>query len=281
MRKLILCFVMLSLSSVAMAYDAEIDGIYYKLSKRKATAEVTWKTKTSKKHKEKNCSDYSGNLIIPSSINHDGVNYTVTKIGFYAFAYCNNLTSITIPNSVKFIGNCAFACCKGLTSVTIPGSVNVINDCTFQGCINLTSVTIEEGVANIAYMAFEFCTSLTSISLPNSLEFIGSSAFYKCSSLSSIIIPKNLFVIGHDLFDDCPNLLNVYCYAEKVPGFVNEVFRKDPSDLSYIGYYLFVKSNKDIVLHVPAKSLEKYKSDSFWSKNIKEIVALTDSDPKP
>lgn len=54
--------------------------------------------------------DYYGNVtepVIPNSLNH----YTVTSIGAYAFQFCN-LTSITIPESVKSIGEGAFYECK-------------------------------------------------------------------------------------------------------------------------------------------------------------------------
>ena len=70
-------------------------------------------------------------IIIP-----DGV----TRIGWYAFQNCSNLTSVTIGNSVTSIGVGAFSR-TGLTSVTIPDSVTSIEDGAFIGCSNLTSAT--------------------------------------------------------------------------------------------------------------------------------------------
>lgn len=43
-----------------------------------------------------------------------------------AFKECNNLTSVTIPDSVLNIGNFAFKDCDWLTSITIPYSVQHI-----------------------------------------------------------------------------------------------------------------------------------------------------------
>ena len=63
----------------------------------------------------------------------------VTSIGTHAFSG-NNLTSVTIPNSVTSIGEGAFQD-NNLTSVTIPSSVTTIGNTTFQNN-NLTSVTI-------------------------------------------------------------------------------------------------------------------------------------------
>jgi uncharacterized repeat protein (TIGR02543 family) len=68
---------------------------------------------------------------------------TVTTINDYAFAYCSNLTSVTIGNSVETIGNEAFVYCSKLTSITIPNSVTAIGNRAFCGCA-LTSVVFED-----------------------------------------------------------------------------------------------------------------------------------------
>ena len=61
----------------------------------------------------------SGALTIPATIK----GYPVTTIGDWAFAHCDSLTSVTIPDSVTTIGKYAFYYCTSLTSVTIPDSV--------------------------------------------------------------------------------------------------------------------------------------------------------------
>ena len=111
----------------ALAYDVEVDGIYYNLDKIKKTAEVTYK--------DYNFNSYSGVIEIPSSITVNTSNYDVTAIGSYAFWDCSGLTSVTIPNSVTSIGEAAFDGCSGLTSVTIPNSVTSIERSAFCGCI--------------------------------------------------------------------------------------------------------------------------------------------------
>ena len=55
---------------------------------------------------------------IPASI--EGV--AVTSIGYWAFSYCDDLTSITIPDSVTSIGDSAFASCSALTDVYYGGT---------------------------------------------------------------------------------------------------------------------------------------------------------------
>ena len=66
-----------------------------------------------------------------------------TSIADSAFYYCDNLTSIIIPNSVTSIGDWAFSNCTSLTSVTIPNSVTSIGEGAFYNCEGLTSVTIQ------------------------------------------------------------------------------------------------------------------------------------------
>lgn len=59
---------------------------------------------------------------IRSFITYDGVDYTVIEIDFYAFQYCTELASVTIPNSVTWIGFGAFDMCISLTSVYYNGT---------------------------------------------------------------------------------------------------------------------------------------------------------------
>ena len=63
-----------------------------------------------------------------------------TSIGNGAFSDCDNLTSITIPNSVTSIGERAFYSCDNLASITIPNSVTSIGENAFSWCNNLTSI---------------------------------------------------------------------------------------------------------------------------------------------
>ena len=121
-------------------------------------------------------------LVIPATYN----NLPVTAIGDYAFYYCDNLTSVSIGNSVTTIGDAAFGDCTNLTSVVIPDSVTTIGDAAFGDCTNLTSVVIPDGVTTIGDSAFAWCTSLTSVIIPDSVTTIGSRAFAWCTSLQDI-----------------------------------------------------------------------------------------------
>ena len=67
-------------------------------------------------------------LVIPSTITKDGVNYGVTKILQSAFQNCTKLTSVNIPDGVTTIRKQAFYGCHGLTSINIPESVTSIGE---------------------------------------------------------------------------------------------------------------------------------------------------------
>ena len=81
----------------------------------------------------------TGDVVIPDSVENNGIKYAVIFIGSWAFRSCTGLTSVTIGGSVTSIGRSAFSACTGLTSVTIPNSVTSISDFAFDGCSSLTT----------------------------------------------------------------------------------------------------------------------------------------------
>ncbi|EKT4535332.1 leucine-rich repeat domain-containing protein [Flavobacterium psychrophilum] len=107
--------------------------------------------------------DFGGVAVIPETVAYNGNRYIVTAITRGAFMHCNNLTSVTIPNSVTTIGNYTFSDCPDLTSVTIPNSVTSIGDEAFFNCSGLTSVTIPNSVTKIQNDAFYNCSRLTTV----------------------------------------------------------------------------------------------------------------------
>ena len=153
--------------------------------------------------------DTDSNVIIPAAITYNGKTYKVTAIGECAFYRCENITSITIPDSVTSIGKSAFAWCKNLTSITIPNSVTSIGVRAFEWCENLTSITIPNSVTSIGESAFSGCSSLTSITIPNRVTTIGESAFRDCTNLTSITIPDSVTTIGDGAFTWCKNLTSI------------------------------------------------------------------------
>ena len=149
------------------------------------------------------CQD--ANIVIPATYN----NLPVTTIGDDAFRVCDNLTSVSIGNSVTTIGYEAFYNCDNLTSVSIPDSVTTIGNRAFAWCTNLTGVTIPDSVTTIGWQAFEDCTSLTSVSIGNSVTTIGGYAFKDCTSLTSVSIGNSVTTIEYGAFEYCTSLQDI------------------------------------------------------------------------
>ena len=190
-------------SAIKVAND---DGVIirYNWENNKTGVYVTWLGNS----KYDNSIKYSGNIVIPESVEYEGVSYPVTSIGEAAFNNCSNLESVTIPNSEKAIYNTAFVGCSSLTSITIPNSVTSIGTAAFQDCSSLNSLIIGNCVATIGYDAFRSCTSLTSAIIPSSVTSITGPIFIGCDNLSKLEFHNNTLGRGNGtvIFSDLPSL---------------------------------------------------------------------------
>ena len=248
MKQIKLTFLLTMLMCIAgvkvFAHDIEVknnDGltIYYNWMNNKTELSVSYRGY----HYGEYYNEYSGNVVIPKSVEYENKTYSVTSIGSYAFYNCTGLTSVTIPNSVTSIGFGAFYNCNNLTSVNIsdleawcrisfdsnplsyahhlflngkevkeliiPNSVTSIGSGAFGGCTGLTSVYIPNSVTSIGDRAFAGCNNLTSVYIPNSVTSIGSSAFFRCAGLTSVTIPNSVTSIGESAFGGCSGLTSV------------------------------------------------------------------------
>ena len=213
------CFRLLLLASAiatslsASAYDFESAGIYYNITGDN-TVEVTRSYNNT----------YSGSVSIPETVTNNGTEYSVTKIGEfafqgsavtsvsmpesitsmgkYAFSGCQNLESVVLPESLTTFGSEAFRSCSSLKTIKIPSGVIAIPGHCFDGCSSLESVTIPEGVTDIGGAAFSGC-NLKALTLPESLEAIGSSAFEDNYVLKSVNIPAKVKTIEQRAFYNC------------------------------------------------------------------------------
>ncbi|MDO5311203.1 MAG: leucine-rich repeat domain-containing protein [Clostridia bacterium] len=100
---------------------------------------------------------------IGKSDNKYAIPDSVTSIGYYAFAYCSSLTSVTISDGAISIGYEAFYWCSSLTRVNIGNGVTSIGDRVFWGCGSLTSVTIPDSIKSIGDRVFFLCDNLNTI----------------------------------------------------------------------------------------------------------------------
>ena len=215
----------------------------------------------------------------------------MTSIGEKAFANCSSLTVVNIADVEKWsqisfgdsdanplyyakclylndeevtklelandVSNYAFINCIGLTDVDVKG----VGTSAFKGCSNITSVKVDcETVEN--WFA-DSKTKVQTLTLGENVTTINANTFYGFNALKNVYLGSNLAKIGTKAFANCGKLENVYCFAVRYPAVGNNTFEN-----SYIDY---------VTLHVPARSVNQYKSHDVWGKFM-EVVPITDEE---
>lgn len=211
-RKLIVLILAIAASAVnLLAWDYEkilIGDLYFNLDRLNLEAEVT----------SMPYGNYSGAVIIPTTVEYNAKTYTVIGIGEKAFEGCTAMTSVVIPDGITDIGYAAFADCSGLTSVTIPESVATLGlGATFQRCTNLRSVqwnavscVLLENSPGNHYPPFNNLANLTSFTFGDKVRVIPESLCMDMTGLTSITIPEGVTSLGTGgTFQHCTNLRTV------------------------------------------------------------------------
>ncbi len=90
-------------------------------------------------------------LIIPSSIDYNGVTYKIVALGDDVGNQNEKLEKVIIPEGVTRIKG--FAYCHGLKNITIPSSVKEIGSNAFKECVELESVVLPEGLSTLGYLS--------------------------------------------------------------------------------------------------------------------------------
>ena len=93
---------------------------------------------------------FSGSLI-----NGAEIKAGVTAIPDYFFSGCVNLSSLSLPPTLKSIGMMAFYKCKSLESITVPDGVTAIGDFAFSMCYGLEEAQIPASVTNYGWRVFD------------------------------------------------------------------------------------------------------------------------------
>lgn len=116
-------------------------------------------------------------VLIPSTVFWDDA-------AVQAFGY-SNIRQIKIPN-VDVIPTYMFINCKNLSSVEIPESVKYFDDNAFSYCSSLSSIQLPSDLRQVGSLCFSNCSSLTSLEFPSGVSYLGNNALNGCSNLSNV-----------------------------------------------------------------------------------------------
>lgn len=128
-----------------------------------------------------------------------GLKYELNGSEAYVAGYEGSPTDVVIPETVESegltfrvtrIGNNAFQSCNSITSLTTTGyNLKHILFEAFRGCTNLQRVILL-GVVKIDFNVFYDCNNLSLLFLGDGMELIGNNAFRGCAKLTYVVIPK-------------------------------------------------------------------------------------------
>jgi len=166
-----------------------------------------------------------GDIIIPSVVVHNGINYSVTAIDSNTFFECD-ITSVFIPNSVNDIVPRALVSCELLESITVDEenpvfyseSNALIRRADMALVAGCKATTIPDGIETICVSAFAGAGDGGDLIIPNSVKTIEDGAFSGCGFSGSLTLSDSLETIGQNAFD-----LSRFSGSLTIPNSITEI----------------------------------------------------------
>lgn len=218
---------LLFLPAVAPAQYFEVGGVVYGITSEQTVEVLPYYALLD--------NAYSGEITVPQTVENGGSTYTVTALGEAAFESCGNVTSLTLPATIRSIGSHCFYNCNFTTlqlpdslrslgdhaflysrieSLHLPAHFEAYDECTFWAR-NLMSITVDED--NPRYRSIDGWLyskdSLTlcivpsgetgAVAVPQFVQHLGKMAFGFCSQITSVTLPEGLVSIGDFAFNCC------------------------------------------------------------------------------
>lgn len=232
MKKFILTLSCILTSALSFAYDFEVDGMYYNItSLQNLKVELT-----------NGDNYYTGDIVIPETVEYSNKTFTVTRLGDNCFKGCSKLNSVQIPHTVITLGTYVFYGCSKLASLTIPSSVTTIGEGAheeygrhcFSGCYNLTSLIIEDGESTLKLYPNDWIAQSTRTFVSCHLKYLYlgrniicvyiddydtyKNPFYGQTSLTEIKFGSGITRIGYHMFQNCSSLEHI-----EIPNKITEI----------------------------------------------------------
>lgn len=276
--RLVMTICLISVASMVVAYDFQMNGIYYSISSEGNQVSVV---------KGDDYGSYSGDIVIPEYVYYNGNSYNVTFIEWDAFDGSDGLTTVTVADA-PISGFWAFRWCRNLKafyvtysewasgarylyaedgvlmnveqteilayprgrkgSFTVPPTVSEIYSETFDGC-GIDTLTLSSG--QTSYTEYLGNIGANVLVFPEGVTTIGESVFVW--SGQTIMLPSTISSIGSNAFGTYDYPEKVYCLAAEPPVIAADAFGVQPN--SWAGS----------TLYVPKGSEELYRSAQGWS----------------
>ena len=178
MRTLLLCFV-IAVTTNGQAH--EVDNIDYELR----TDGTAW---------VENGKKAQGDVTILSKIKVDGKEYTVVGINSNAFSANESITSVTLPDNLKYINDEAFSYCYNLENINnIPKHIENLGE---KGRIFYRTKFLDNGIKNEFFVFSDWLIKYTpqgetaKVTVPEGI--FGISAYALTDADNTVVLPKSL-----------------------------------------------------------------------------------------
>ena len=125
----------------------------------------------------------TGDLVIPATVEHESITYTVRGIGDSAFRLCSDLTSVTFPTAATF------------THIGISASMSFV----FMESYDFPSLVIPDNVTSLGGQAFRD-TGIRNITFGSGVSALPEGLFGWCSYLTRVVLPDAVTAVGADCF---------------------------------------------------------------------------------
>lgn len=231
MMKKTLLFAIMAMVAVQARAAFELNGFWYYLNGSNSAA-VTYAHDAMD---EPIGGYYKGDVVIPDTIESYGTKYAVTTIGIKAFYNCPDMTSLTIPATVKTIeGDKTTFEGTPLTSIIINGSSTPLS----IAC----DINLNDGEDGDPFMTL--ASSLKTIYQGRNIQYYYSdpelpkTILRNFTALESIVFGENVSRIVDELYSGCKALKHIECRSTTPPYVWNAL-----TDLDYENIELLVPKN--------------------------------------
>lgn len=212
MKKILLLAALAIMSAAqAFAQTFNVGGMAYKIyDTNNNYVEVT-----------EGSSNAFGHFTIPGYATYNGVDYKVKRVAEYAFftaasafditfeegvteiqqfaiSYCDNLTAINLPRSLRTLGQSCMARNKSLPSIAFPEGLTTIEKFTCMGCTSLKEVTFPSTLTTINKEAFKECPVMEIYSYATKAPWVNPNAFQNYDQIVIHVLPGYADVYTED-----------------------------------------------------------------------------------